>query len=122
MEELEGDEGEPLVCICEKLLMAPRQSTLTQQHAIFRTKCTIKGKVCDLLIDNGCTENIISSLVVHALQLSTTKHPRPYKVSWVRKGIDSAISKMCKVSFSIGKNFICDVIDMDICHVILARS
>lgn len=45
VEDVHGDEGETITCVLEKLLMAPRQSTLPQRHAIFRTKCTnaIKG-------------------------------------------------------------------------------
>ncbi|XP_020672881.1 uncharacterized protein LOC110092596 [Dendrobium catenatum] len=124
-EEIPGDDGEPVVCVLQKLLFAPTQHNKSQRNAIFRTKCTIKGKVCDLLIDNGCTENIISRAVVNALQLKTTKNPNPYRISWVKKGMDIQVSDMCRVNFSIGKHYnseiLCDVLDMDVCHLILGR-
>ncbi|XP_028547507.1 uncharacterized protein LOC110099598, partial [Dendrobium catenatum] len=95
------------------------------RNAIFRTRCTIGGRVCELLIDNGCTEKVVSRSLVQALQLKTTKNPQPYKISWVKKGVEISISDMCRVSFSIGKNYtcevLCDVIDMDVCHMILGR-
>ncbi|KAI0498008.1 hypothetical protein KFK09_021249 [Dendrobium nobile] len=73
------------MCVLEKLLIAPRLVTTSQRNAIFKTRCTISGKVCDLLIDSGCTENIISRSVVQALKLKTTPNPDPYKISWVKK-------------------------------------
>ncbi|XP_028551072.1 uncharacterized protein LOC110094610 [Dendrobium catenatum] len=124
-EEVAGDEGEPVVCVLQKLLLTPNHNTKTQRNAIFKSKCTIKGKVCDLLIDNGCTENIVSKALVNALQLKTTKNPNPYRISWVKRGIDIQVSEMCRVNFSIGKHYnsevLCDVLDMDVCHLILGR-
>ncbi|XP_028554101.1 uncharacterized protein LOC110105612 [Dendrobium catenatum] len=124
-EDVHADEGESLVCVLEKLLLAPRQTVDSQRHSIFKTRCTIGGKVCDLLIDNGCTENVISRAVVQSLQLNTTKNARPYKISWVKRGMDILVSESCRVTFSIGKQYVCevlcDVLDMDVCHLILGR-
>ncbi|PKU79630.1 putative mitochondrial protein [Dendrobium catenatum] len=124
-EDVCGDMGEPLVCILEKLLLAPRHAVPTQRNALFRTKCTIQGKVCELLVDSGCTENVISRSVVQALQLKTTKKSHPYKISWVKRGIEITVNETCAVTFSIGKhyvcNVVCDVLDMDVCHIILGR-
>ncbi|XP_020683521.2 uncharacterized protein LOC110100366 [Dendrobium catenatum] len=123
IEDVEGDEGDPLICVIQKLLIAPRQSIASQRNAIFKMKCTISGKVCDLLIDSGCTENIIACSVVQALQLKTMRNPQPYKISWVKRGVDIQVSDMCQVTFSIGRQYICDVLcdvlDMDMCHLIL---
>ncbi|XP_020698415.2 uncharacterized protein LOC110111061 [Dendrobium catenatum] len=125
LEDVGGDEGEPLVCVLQKLLLSPRQPNSSQRNVLFKTKCTIAGKVCDLLIDSGCTENVISKAVVQALQLKTTKNPNPYKISWVKRGMEIAVSDMCRVPISIGKHYasevLCDVIDMDVCHIILGR-
>ncbi|KAI0528950.1 hypothetical protein KFK09_001494 [Dendrobium nobile] len=125
IEDVDGDEGEPVLCVLQRLLLAPRRPTKTQRNALFKTKCTIKGKVCDVLIDSGCTENVISRAVVQSLQLKTVKSPNPYKISWVKKGVEIAVTDMCKVSFSIGKHYVsevlCDVVDMDVCHLILGR-
>ncbi|KAI0491611.1 hypothetical protein KFK09_025871 [Dendrobium nobile] len=124
-EDLEADEGDPLICVIEKLLIAPRQQVDSQRNAIFKMRCTINGKVCDLLIDSGCTENIIARSKVQALNLKTTKNRHPYRISWVRKGVDIQVTDMCQVTFSIGRQYVCDVLcdvlDMDVCHLILGR-
>ncbi|XP_028549531.1 uncharacterized protein LOC114579365 [Dendrobium catenatum] len=124
-EDVPADEGEAVVCVLEKLLLAPRQALSSQRHSIFKTRCTIGGKICDLLIDNGCTENVISRAVVRSLQLKTVKNDHPYKISWVKRGMEILVSESCRVSFSIGKHYacevLCDVLDMDVCHLILGR-
>ncbi|KAI0499806.1 hypothetical protein KFK09_018014 [Dendrobium nobile] len=83
------------------------------------------SKVCDLLIDSGCTENVISHAVVLALKLKMTKHPQPYKISWVKKGMEITVTVRCRVQFSIGKHYtcevLCDTVEMDVCHLILGR-
>ncbi|PKU80524.1 RNA-directed DNA polymerase [Dendrobium catenatum] len=124
-DDVVADDGEPLICILEKLLLAPRQNINSQRHALFRTRCTIGGKVCDLLVDSGCTENVISRAVVQSLQLKTVKNANPYRITWVKKGMEIAVTESCKVVFSIGKQYVCevscDVLDMDVCHLILGR-
>ncbi|KAI0512356.1 hypothetical protein KFK09_012995 [Dendrobium nobile] len=124
-EDVPADEGEALVCVLEKLLLAPRQSTSPQRHSMFKTRCTIGSKVCDILIDNGCTENVILRAVVQSLQLKTIKNAHPYKISWVKRGVKILVSESCQVTFSIGKQYVCDVLcdvlDMDVCHLILGR-
>ncbi|XP_028551234.1 uncharacterized protein LOC110091993 [Dendrobium catenatum] len=125
IEEIRADEGEPVLGVMEKVLLSPRKPVETQRHYLFRSKCTINDKVCDLVIDSGCTENIISKAAVQALQLKTTKHPNAFKIGWVKKGVDFLVSELCKVSFSIGKKYLCqvtcDVLEMDVCHLILGR-
>lgn len=125
VELLQGDEGERVVCIIEKLLLLPKKQNMSQRNALFRTRCTIKQKVCDLIIDSSSTENIVSKALVKALGLTTERHPQPYSVSWVKRGIKSKITEVCRVPFSIGNSYhdtvLCDVLDMDACHIILGR-
>lgn len=121
VEELEAGEEEVLASILENILIAPRQKIPTQRYVIFKTWCIINGQVCKVLVDSGCTENIISSGVIKALKLNTIKHLEPYNISWVRKGIDILVTEMCNVTLSIENNFmckvVCDVLDMDVCHL-----
>jgi hypothetical protein len=123
-----GDEGELLsrFLVVRKLLLAPRQIEQSQRHNIFRTRCTMNKKVCDVIIDSGSSENIISKSMVTKLRLKTEKHPSPYKIGWIRQGAEAKVTEICRIQFSIGQNYLdkvtCDVVEMDACHIILGKS
>jgi hypothetical protein len=77
-----------------------------------------------MIIDSGSTDNLVSTEMVEKLKLETTAHPSPYKVSWLQKGHQVMVSQQCKVEFKIGgykDEIMCDVIPMDVCHILLGR-
>ena len=91
---------------------------------LFKTACKTKDKVCKMIIDSGRIDNLVSTEMVEKLDLETTTHPSPYKVSWLRKGHQVMVSQQCKVEFKIGgykDEILCDVIPMDVCHILLGR-
>jgi hypothetical protein len=95
-----------------------------QRNSLFRTACKTKDKVCKVTIDSGSTDNLVSTEMVEKLELKTTAHPRPYKVSWLQKGHQVMITKQCLVEIKIGgykDEILCDVIPMDVCHILLGR-
>ena len=59
---------------------------LVQRNNLFRTTCKTKDRVCKVIIDSEITDNLVSTKMVEKLDLETTTHPRPYKVSWLQKG------------------------------------
>ncbi|KAH9753570.1 hypothetical protein KPL71_015115 [Citrus sinensis] len=61
---LEVDEGELLNCIVQKILLVPKFEEDNQCNKIFRTRGTINDKVCNVIIDNGSSENIVSKALV----------------------------------------------------------
>ncbi|XP_020258806.1 uncharacterized protein LOC109835232 [Asparagus officinalis] len=118
---LDADDGEQLSCVVRRLLLAPKAEEPPQRHNIFRTRCTVQQKICDVIIDSGSSENIVSRHMVEKLGLKTEKHPAPYKIGWIRKGNDVQVDEVCRVSFSIGRTYVdeamCDVVEMDACHI-----
>jgi hypothetical protein len=122
-----GDDGELLShsLVVRRLLLAPKQKEQSQRHNIFRTRCTVNRKVCDIIIDSGSSENIISRTMVRKLGLQTEKHPSPYTIGWIKKGAETRVTETCCIQFSIGRNYVdeitCDVVEMDACHMILGR-
>ena len=124
-EFIEGDEGERVSCVMRRLLLSPKNEKSSQRHSIFRTRCTIKQKVCNVIVDSGSSKNIVSRALVKALKLATEKHPSPYKIGLIKKGAEARVTEICRVSFLIGKYYkddvSCDVVDIDACHILLGR-
>ena len=62
--------------------------------------------------------------MVEKLNLKKVKHPTPYKVSWLHKGHQLLVIEHSEVDFQIGiykDKAICDIMPMDVCHVLLGR-
>jgi hypothetical protein len=93
-----GDTGEMLV-IRRVLNSSPVQDDVWLRNNIFHTRCTSHGKVCDVIIDSGSCENIISEIMVQKLLLKTEKHQKPYKLSWLEKGKCVQVDQRCLVNF-----------------------
>ncbi|CAM8983189.1 unnamed protein product [Rhodiola kirilowii] len=76
-------------------------------------------------MDNESSENLVSQKLVDHLKLPTESHEWPYALGWVSKGSQIRVTRTCKVPISIGKYYReevpCDVLDMDVCHVLLGR-
>lgn len=69
-----GDSGDNVECILQKLLPTPKQVDKTQHHAIFRIKCTINKKVCNVIIYSSSSKNVVSNALVKALGLIVEPH------------------------------------------------
>jgi hypothetical protein len=109
-----------------KILLTPEKEveSVVQRSRLFRTACTTKGWKCKVIVDSGSTDNLVSTEMVEKLELETTKHPSPYKVSWLQKGHWVSVTKQCLVKFKIGNyndQILCHVIPMDVCHILLGR-
>lgn len=90
-----------------------------------KKRCIINKKVCNRIIDSESGENVISKALVKALGVLIEPHPKPYKIGWIKKGINTKVIEICKVLFSIGNHYqdvaTCDVVDMDACHILLRK-
>ena len=88
---------------------APREN-------IFHSRCTVKGKVCDLIIDGRSCANAASTYMIEKLELPTVKHPRPYKLQWLSEGSEVKVNRQVTIPFSIGSVYedkiVCDVVPM----------
>ncbi|XP_074288819.1 uncharacterized protein LOC141613974 [Silene latifolia] len=71
---------------------------------IFRSRCTVQERVCNLIIDGGSCTNVASTIMVSKLSLPTQEHPSPYKLRKVYKD-----------------EVLCDVVPMVAYHLLLGR-
>ncbi|XP_024016190.1 uncharacterized protein LOC112089673 [Eutrema salsugineum] len=123
-EEVEyPDTGELLVTRrVLSVLVHPEETA--QRENIFHTRCTVKNKVCNLIIDGGSCTNVASKYMVDRLGLEKTKHPCPYKLRWLNDQTELKISEQVSIPFSIGKyhdQVTCDVVPMQAGHLLLGR-
>ena len=96
-----------------------------QRTNLFQTHYSVQNKLCNLIVDSGSTENLVSQKLVEHLKLATKPHEKPYSLGWMNKGPKVKVFQTCKVPISIGKHYqeevLCDVMSMDVCHVLLGR-
>ena len=65
------EEGVPLgrSLVIQRLLLTPKVDHNDQWNEIFRARCTINKRVCDLIIDSGSVRNIASKKLVTKMGL-----------------------------------------------------
>ncbi|GJZ70531.1 gag-pol polyprotein [Tanacetum coccineum] len=119
-----ADSGEVLV-VRRSMSAVVKEDELWLRHNKFHTRCICEGKICNVIINGGSCENVVSETMINKLGLKTEEHSQPYTLSWFRKGNEVNVSKWCLVKFSIGKKYNdevwCDVVPMDACHILLGR-
>ena len=117
------EDGEVATCAVQRLLCNQKNPDTKQMHQIFYSRCSVKNKVCNLIINSSC-ENIVSTALVDYLKLEIEPHPHSYTIGWIKKGPDINVTNLCHVPILIGKFYqdsvTCDV-DMDACHILLGR-
>ena len=73
-----------------------------QRRSLFHTRCKCEDKCCDVIIDGGSTNNLVSEKMVTKLNLKRQKHPRPYRIAWVQDDHKVMVNEQCLVKFKIG--------------------
>jgi predicted aspartyl protease len=73
-----------------------------QRNSLFRIACKTKGWACKVMVDTGSTDNLVSTEMVEKMELRTTDHPKPYKVSWLQKGHQVSVTKQFLIDIKIG--------------------
>jgi hypothetical protein len=93
VEEEDAEDGTYL--ILRKVLLKPELEIEKpmQRNRLFRKACKTKERVCKVIIDSGSTDNLVSTDMVEKLELEKTTHPKPYKVSWLQKGLQVMVTK-----------------------------
>jgi hypothetical protein len=91
---------------------------------LFHSQMWVKGTPLHFIVDSGSQKNLISAEVIKQLGLSTTPHPQPYNIGWLRQGRDLHVSQQCRLSYDIQPfkdEVLCDVSPLDVCDVLLGQ-
>ena len=124
-EELEEEAMQGDMLMVRRLLGSQMQPLNdTQRENIFHTRCTINGKLCSLIVDEGSCTNVASSRLVSKLNLDTKPHPRPYKLQWLSEDEEVKVTQQVKVCLTIGRyndRVLCDVVSMEATHILFGR-
>jgi len=104
--------------------MQPKELRHYTKTSDFSLRCSVKNKVCNLIINNDSCKNIVSTALVDYLKLKTKPHPHPYIIGWIKKDPCIKVTNICQIAISLSKFYqdsvTCNV-DMNACHILLGR-
>ncbi|XP_074292404.1 uncharacterized protein LOC141619274 [Silene latifolia] len=101
--EIEEWEREGLVRYEEDESLVLEEMEAEEKSSKIRSRYTVQGRVCNLIIDGGSCTNVASTTMVNKLNLVTQDLSNPYKLRWLNTGAEVKVDKQCLVPFSIGK-------------------
>jgi hypothetical protein len=128
--KLEPERGRPIIdaersaTVSTTKLHPGEPDEPEEGERLFHSQMWVKGTPLHFIIDSGSQKNLISADIVKRLALSTTPHPQPYTIRWLRQGSDLHVNQQCRLSYGI-KPFkdkvLCDVAPLEVCNVILGQ-
>ncbi|XP_038691133.1 uncharacterized protein LOC119989586 [Tripterygium wilfordii] len=114
-------------CVIRRILTGQARTANSDEHwlrtSIFHTRVEFGTGVLDVIIDSGNGMNVVAEDLVNRMRLKMTKHPMPYRVSWVND-TSIPVKLQCLLSFSLGRykdSVCCDVLLMTACQLLLGR-
>ncbi|XP_017416426.2 uncharacterized protein LOC108327205, partial [Vigna angularis] len=96
----------------------------SQRENLFHTRCKVLENTCSIIVDSGSCCNCCSSRMIEKLGLTTTPHPKPYKLQWIKEDDGIVVKEQVRVPISIGKyedQIVCDIVPMEAGHILLGR-
>ncbi|KAK9668686.1 hypothetical protein RND81_13G078400 [Saponaria officinalis] len=112
-------------CLVLRNLHVEASTTKTEQREqIFHTRCKVRNKTCNLIIDSGSCTNVVSKSLVDELKLQTRDRDKSYKLHWLNGDYGIHVKKQALISLSLGPytdELWCDVVPMSACHILLGR-
>ena len=120
---IDYEHGESLI-VRRVLSVVPAPCDDNQRENLFHTRCLVKGKVVNVIIDGGSCCNLASHEMIDKLQLPTIQHPRPYRLHWMNDCGNLKVNRQVKVHIELGHyedDVLCDIVPMQACHILLGR-
>jgi hypothetical protein len=94
-------DAHPTVIVATTTIQPEEPIDLEEGEHLFHSQMWVKGTPLHFIVDKGSQKNLISTKVVKQLGLSTTPHPQPYNIGWLRQGRDLRVNQQCRLSYDI---------------------
>jgi hypothetical protein len=117
-------DADPTAIVATATIQPEEPTDPEEGEHLFHSQMWVKGTPLHFIVDSGSQKNLISAEVVKQLGLSTTPHPQPYNIGWLRQGRDLRVSQQCRLSYGIQPfkdEVLCDVSPLDVCDVLLGQ-
>jgi hypothetical protein len=95
MKEETTEEGRSIMMRKALIMLDKEVREPVQRKSLFRISCKTKDRVCKVIKDIRSIDNLVSMEMVEKLNLETTTHSNPYRVSWLQKGQQVMVSQQC---------------------------
>jgi hypothetical protein len=117
-------DADPTAIVATATIQPEEPTDPEEGERLFHSQMWVKGTPLHFIVDSGSQKNLISAEVVKQLGLSTTPHPQPYNIGWLRQGRDLRVNQQCRLSYGIQPfkdEVLCDVAPLDVCDVLLGQ-
>jgi hypothetical protein len=117
-------DADPTAIVATATIQPEEPTDPEEGECLFHSQMWVKGTPLHFIVDSGSQKNLISAEVVKQLGLSTTPHPQPYSIGWLRQGRDLRVNQQCRLSYGIQPfkdEVLCDVSPLDVCDVLLGQ-
>jgi hypothetical protein len=117
-------DADPTAIVTTAAIQPEEPTDPEEGEHLFHSQMWVKGTPLHFIVDSGSQKNLISAEVVKQLGLSTTPHPQPYSIGWLRQGWDLRVNQQCRLSYGIQPfkdEVLCDVSPLDVCDVLLGQ-
>jgi hypothetical protein len=81
-------DADPTAIVATTTIQPEEPTDPEEGEHLFHSQMWVKGTPLHFIVDSGSQKNLISAEVVKQLGLSTTPHPQPYNIGWLRQGRD----------------------------------
>jgi hypothetical protein len=79
-------DTDPTAIVATATIQPEEPTDPEEGEHLFHSQMWVKGTPLHFIVDSGIQKNLISTEVIKQLGLSTTPHPQPYNIGWLRQG------------------------------------
>jgi hypothetical protein len=79
-------DADPTAIVTTTTIQPEEPTDPEEGEHLFHSQMWVKGTPLHFIVDSRSQKNLISAEVIKQLGLSTTPHPQPYNIGWLRQG------------------------------------